>query len=164
MKTLCLIRHAKSSWNDVYVEDFERLLNNRGLQDAPEMGRRLMQTGFRPDLIVSSPAFRAMSTARRISRELAYNIEQIVADMRIYDAPLNRLIEVVQNLPDEANTIVLVGHNPGMHKLAHHLTGAAPDEFPTCAVFAIQFDFNSWSNLSPLCGKLRFYDFPKSSE
>jgi phosphohistidine phosphatase len=164
MKTLCLIRHAKSSWNDEYVEDFERLLNQRGLNDAPEMGKRLMQIGFRPDLVVSSPAFRAMSTARRIARELAYDAQQIVADTRIYDASLNRLIEVVQGLPDEADTIALIGHNPGMHRLGHHLTGMAPEEFPTCAVFMIDFTVSTWSDVSPLCGELKFYDFPKSSE
>ena len=164
MKTLCLIRHAKSSWNDEYVEDFERLLNQRGLNDAPEMGKRLMQFGFRPDLIMSSPAFRAMSTARRISRELAYDTQQIVADSRIYDASLHRLIDLVQGLPDEAQAVAMVGHNPGMQHLAQYLTGLAPDEFPTCAVFAIRFDLTAWSAITPLCGKLLFYDFPKSSE
>jgi len=164
MKTLCLIRHAKSSWNDEYVEDFERVLNSRGLSDAPEMGRRLMQRGYQPDLIVSSSAFRAMSTARRIARELAYDPQQIVADSRIYEASLSRLFEIVQSMPDEVNALALVGHNPGLHYLAQHLTGAAPDEFPTCAVFAIRFDLASWSAITPLCGKLLFYDFPKSSE
>lgn len=164
MKTLCLIRHAKSSWNDEYVEDFERLLNARGLTDAPEMGRRLMQRGFQPSLILSSPAFRAMSTARRIARELAYDTQQIVADSRIYVAPANRLFELIQAMPDDVHTLALVGHNPGMHHLANYLTGVAPDEFPTCAVFAIRFELISWREITPLCGKLLFYDFPKSSE
>lgn len=164
MKTLCLIRHAKSSWNDEYVEDFERLLNARGLTDAPEMGRRLMQRGFQPSLILSSPAFRAMSTARRISRELAYEPGEIVAETCIYDASLSRLIDLVHELPDAHHKIALVGHNPGMHKLAHHFTGQAPVEFPTCAVFAIRFELTAWSAITPLCGKLLFYDFPKSSE
>ena len=164
MKTLCLIRHAKSSWNDDYAEDFERLLNSRGMTDAPEMGKRLMQLGIRPSLMISSPAFRAMSTARRIARELAYDTEQIVADTRIYDASLQRLVDLVQGLPDEVETVVMVGHNPGMHKLAHHLTGMGPEEFPTCAVFAVRFDISSWIDLTPHSGKLLFYDFPKSSE
>ena len=164
MKTLCLIRHAKSSWNDEYVEDFERLLNQRGLNDAPEMGKRLMQFGFRPDLIMSSPAFRAMSTARRISRELAYEPGEIVAETCIYDASLSRLIDLVHELPDAHHKIALVGHNPGMHKLAHHFTGQAPVEFPTCAVFLMTFNIISWGEASALSGTLTFYDFPKNSE
>lgn len=164
MKSLCLIRHAKSSWNDEYVEDFERLLNHRGLQDAPEMGARLMSQGFKPERIISSPAFRALATARRIARELTFDSDEIITDMRIYDAPVGNLLALIREIPDDINQIALIGHNPGIHKLSQFLTSTAPVEYPTCAVYWMQFGFNRWREISPLSGELIYYDYPKNKE
>lgn len=163
MKSICLIRHAKSSWDDEQAEDFERLLNARGREDAPKMGQRLFASGFKPQLIISSPAFRASSTARRLSRELAYNTGEIVYERRIYDAHLNTLINCIHEIPDSIRQVALVGHNPGMHQLSEWLTNQSIGEFPTCAVAWIDFSIKSWKEINAGAGVLKLYDYPKKN-
>lgn len=163
MKSLCLIRHAKSSWAEESTEDFERLLNDRGFNDAPKMGQRLFEAGFKPDLIISSPAFRAISTARRFSRELAYDPDFIVADMRIYDAHESTLVDLIKNIPNQYKSVALFGHNPGMHQLTHFFAPNGPQEFPTCAVAWLDFSVESWKDITSGNGKLHFYDYPKNN-
>jgi phosphohistidine phosphatase len=163
MKSLCLIRHAKSSWAEENTEDFERLLNERGQSDAPKMGRKLFESGFRPDLIISSPAFRAISTARRFSRELAYDPDSIVADMRIYDARESALLDLIHHIPDNYNQVILFGHNPGLHQISNYLVPVGPAEFPTCAIAWLDFSVESWKDITSRKGKLHYYDYPKNN-
>lgn len=162
MKSLCLIRHAKSSWAEENTEDFERLLNDRGSNDAPKMGRKLFEAGFKPDLIISSPAFRAISTARRFSRELAYDPDFIVADMRIYDAHESTLLDLIRHIPEQYKKAVLFGHNPALHQLTHFFTSNGPIEFPTCAVAWLDFNIENWKDINAGNGKLKYYDYPKN--
>ncbi len=163
MKSLCLIRHAKSSWAEENTEDFERLLNERGYSDAPKMGRKLFESGFKPDLIISSPAFRAISTARRFSRELTYEPDLIVTDMRIYDARESTLVDLIRQIPDEFNKVALFGHNPGLHQISNYLVPVGPAEFPTCAIAWLDFSIQSWKDITAGNGKLYYYDYPKNN-
>jgi len=146
-KTIILVRHAKSSWADEQLEDFERPLNERGLKDAPFMGQKLHEKGISPDLIISSPAFRAISTARRIGRELAYDLKSIRCESAIYEASNNQLVELIRQLPNDLDTIMLVGHNPGMHELCYYLTLKLPEDFPTCAVAILKLETNLWKEV-----------------
>jgi phosphohistidine phosphatase len=162
MKTLCLIRHAKSSWDDPELEDFERPLNDRGLRDSPIMGKRLFEYGFRPDKIISSPAFRAQSTARRISRELAYPTHEIACNTAIYEASLNTLVSMLRSLNNDWNHVMLVGHNPGMHELVHYLMLKRPEDFPTCAIAVLQLEIEQWQDLRQGAALQLHFDYPKS--
>jgi phosphohistidine phosphatase len=146
MKTLFLVRHAKSSRDDPALSDKERPLNDRGMRDAVRMGERLARQGVKPDLIVSSPARRALATAEIIARKLDYKVKDIVVDERLYAAALDDLLEVIQEFGDKPNRVMLFGHNPEMTELAHRLSSKIA-AMPTCAVAEFSFDTKSWSNV-----------------
>src|SRR5215470_8706335 len=112
MKTLYLVRHAKSSRDDPSLPDKERPLNKRGRRDAPRMGERLAKRDVKPDLILSSPAVRALATAEIVSRKLGYAIKDIVVDERLYGADPNDLLDVIHELGEKPKRVMLFGHNP----------------------------------------------------
>jgi phosphohistidine phosphatase len=146
MKTLFLVRHAKSSRDDPALPDKERPLNDRGMRDAPRMGERLAKQGVKPDLIVSSPARRALATAEIIAKKLDYKVKDIVVEERLYAAALDDLLEVIQEFSDKPNRVMLFGHNPEMTELAHRLSSKIA-AMPTCAVAEFSFDTKSWSSV-----------------
>lgn len=159
MKTLFLLRHAKSSWKDAMLADFERPLNGRGLKAAPLIGRYLRRKKIRPDLILSSPAERARQTtalvmeAAKLSAELRY-------DERIYEASAGRLLEIISQIEESASTVLLVGHNPGMEELLAHLTGES-QTMPTAALAEISLDIDKWSKARERSGRLEWMVKPK---
>lgn len=161
MKTLTLIRHAKSDWDDANLTDFDRPLNSRGKKDAPEMGRELAERDFMPDQIITSPAKRAMSTAKRIAKAIEFPKDAIQTDERIYEASLATLMEIVNELDDAADHVALIGHNPGLTELGNHLTGDDIANLPTCSVLSISFDVDSWNEVWEDSGQVDFYDDPK---
>jgi phosphohistidine phosphatase len=146
MKTLFLIRHAKSSWDDPALADKDRPLNDRGKRDAPKVGERLAKAGAKPDLILSSPAKRALTTAEIIARRLGYKRKNIVVDDRLYAVESEVLLDVIRRLDDEADCVMLFGHNPELTELAHRLS-AKISQMPTCAVAEFTFDVKSWSRI-----------------
>ncbi len=146
MKTLILVRHAKSSWGDGSLMDKNRPLDERGKHDAPEMGRRLAKRDLKPDLIMSSPAKRALATARLLAKELDYEPQKIVMDESLYAVTAADLLDMIRNLDDGTQTVMLVGHNPELTELAHALS-APVDRLPTCAVVEFRFDTTSWSDV-----------------
>lgn len=160
MKRLFIIRHAKSSWRDSNLTDFDRPLNLRGQNDAPFMGEQLRLKEIRPDLILSSPAIRAKSTAQVIGGKLAYT-EEIVFDRDIYEATLNTLLTVVNNIDNEYETVFLFGHNPGFTHLVEYLSNEIIGNLPTCGVVGIAFDFDDWAMISSNTGNVFLYDYPK---
>ncbi len=163
MKTLYLVRHAKSSWEFPHLSDYERPLNNRGKKDAPEMGRRLRGRGILPGCFVSSPALRAHETSLLVSREINFPESEIVFMEQIYSADVPDLLAVIDSFPQEASSAFLVGHNPGMTSLAEYLTGTPVGNLPTCGVACIEFGpaVCSWSQVSRGPGRLAFLDYPK---
>lgn len=161
MKRLILVRHAKSSWKDASLADFDRPLNKRGKQDAPMMGQRLADRGIVPDCIVSSPAKRARRTARSVAEALDYPEEDILFEETIYEAGIPDLLWVVRDLDDSDDEVVLVGHNPGFTDLCNLLSGEAIPNLPTCAVACIAFALCSWDQIGPQTGELVFFDYPK---
>lgn len=124
---LILMRHAKSDWHTAAGRDFDRPLNQRGLRDAPRMGRWLAGQGLIPDKIVSSPAMRARQTVLAVAEELGYARERIIWNDGIYEAPLDNLLNVVRQTAAECRSLLLVGHNPGFDALACYLTETAWD-------------------------------------
>lgn len=161
-KTLYLVRHAKSSWRDASLTDRERPLNRRGRESAPEMGRRLAEQGHQPDLIISSPARRAFSTAKKIAKALAYDKSEIVIDEKLYFSGSGSMVSMLENLDDRYQSVMIVGHNPAMTSLLNILSEAPVDNMPTCAVAVLAFDMDSWSELDVTNGELLAYDFPKN--
>ena len=164
MKRLYLVRHAKSSWSDPAVADRHRELNKRGKRDAPEMGRRLNKKGVVPDLMVSSPATRAVKTARKLADALGIPRKKIVQEEAIYSEGCDGILEVIRGLDDASQCVMVVGHNPDVTLLPDILCGHSVDNVPTCGVFCIEFDARSWSEVLAGTGRLILYDFPKKPE
>ncbi|MBO9345442.1 MAG: histidine phosphatase family protein [Chloroflexi bacterium] len=146
MKILYLIRHAKSSWDDPTLADHDRPLNERGKRDAPKMGERLAQRGVKADLIISSSAVRALTTAQTIAEKIGYDQARIVADRRLYGAQVSALLYLIQELDDQHARVMLFGHNPEFTDLARFF-GCEIDELPTCAVVEMTFEVDHWSEV-----------------
>ena len=162
MKTLFLIRHAKSSWDDPALADKDRPLNDRGKRDAPKMGERLAKRGVKPDLILSSPAVRALTTAEIIAKKLDYKRKNIVVDDRLYAVAADDLLDVIRQLDDKLERVMLIGHNPELTELAHRFSGKIT-HLPTCAVAEFTFDAKSWSNVGKDEPAKVALDYPKRS-
>ena len=162
MKTLFLIRHAKSSWDDTALPDKDRPLNDRGRRDAPKMGERLAKRDVKPDLILSSPAMRALKTAEIIAKKLDYKRKDIVVDDRLYAVGADDLLDVIHKLGDKLERVMLFGHNPELTELAHRLSSKIT-HMPTCAVAEFTFDAKSWSNIGKVKPAKVALDYPKRS-
>ncbi|MGH1366702.1 MAG: SixA phosphatase family protein [Calditrichia bacterium] len=161
MKTLYLIRHAKSSWKNEKLSDFDRPLNNRGLRDAPFMGQRLANYRVSPGIILSSPAMRAIETATTIASEVGYPKDAIQRITSLYLASLNTLLETVNEIDDKHESAFIFGHNPGMTMFANFLTTYAIDNVPTCGVVCVLFEVDSWKDVAENRGSLSFFDYPR---
>lgn len=159
MKKLFIIRHGKSDWSDPSLEDFDRPLNKRGLKNSSFMGKVLRKDEVVPDLILSSPAKRAYTTAKLIAKEIKYK-EKIVLDKDIYEADYQTLVDILREVNDKNKTVFIVGHNPGFSDLADFLCGLDKD-IPTCAIVEIEFNTRSWENISIDNASLISYDYPK---
>ena len=159
MKRLFILRHAKSSWTDIDLADFDRPLNDRGLQAAPFMGRYIAEQGYMPDAIVSSPAKRARETAELVKENSGF-VPDIRFDERIYEASPNTLREVVSEVPDEVNSAMIVGHNPGVEGFIRYLTGQI-EPMPTAALAVMELDIDSWAKIDHLCGRVLAVMRPK---
>ena len=161
MRILTLVRHAKSSRDYPELSDFERPLNPRGRKDAPLIAARLRKADIKPDLLVSSPATRAIATARLFAEELNLHLDEIVLNPHIYEASAWTLMHIVRSLPPEAQDVMLFGHNPGISNFAHDLAKCEFAELPTCAVVRIELPAKVWSLIQPGSGKVLRYETPK---
>ncbi|MDQ1142289.1 SixA phosphatase family protein [Pedobacter agri] len=161
-KQLLLVRHGKSDWGNLDLKDFDRPLNKRGKENAPEMAERLVQRGFKFDLIVSSPAKRAKSTANFFAE--AYQVDDIRYEESIYEANTTALLKVINGLDDSADTVIMFGHNPGFTDLANELSDADIYNIPTAGMVFMSFPFDSWKMVSRGTGELVFFDYPKNSD
>jgi len=159
MRTLILVRHAKSDWEQG-KPDFERNLNKRGEQDAPMMGRLLSSYGIKPDLLISSPAKRALSTAKHFSKMLEFKPE-ITLHPDLYDSGIGSYLSVIQQIEDNNTEVVLFGHNPMIEGLAALLCGTSnPVTVPTCGVLGFEVS-GVWSDISPENARLKFFVIPR---
>jgi phosphohistidine phosphatase len=161
MKRLYLTRHSKSSWKNPGLSDFERPLNKRGKRDAPFMGRLLAERGIIPQLIISSPAKRALKSATIIAEEVEYPQEDIITHAAIYDASVVDLLEIVRDIDDCYHEVMLFGHNPGMTNLVNYLSDFDLDNLPTSGIVCIDFDEQAWQAISRHSGEMVFFEYPK---
>jgi phosphohistidine phosphatase len=160
MKTLYLIRHAKASRDDPSLDDRDRPLAERGQRDAPKMGRRLAKRGAKPDLVLSSPAARALTTAQLVVDELGYKRDRIVVDERIYAAQPEALLDIIAGLDDGLSSVMMFGHNPEFSELAQSFTDEIGD-MPTCGAAELIFGVAHWTELDAGTLSSFVFDYPK---
>lgn len=161
MKYLYLIRHAKSSWSDPSLSDFDRPLNKRGKRDAPFMGGRMASFAQRPEMIVSSPAKRARTTARIIGTHIGFSKKEITLVKKLYTFSSEPLLEAIRKTEDSISILALVGHNHGLTECAELLTSKLLGNVPTCGIVLIEFPLLSWNMVEAGKGKLLLFDYPK---
>ena len=166
MKTLYVIRHAKSSWAHPEQADMDRGLNERGKRDAPRMGRKLKEKDVRPHLMLSSPARRAFSTAKRIAVVLDYPKEKIKTDRLLYHADEETILSVVQTISDKCDDVVIFGHNPGLTEFVNSIADKEVyiDNIPTCGIAAFKLPIESWKAATWRCASLLFFEYPKKTQ
>jgi phosphohistidine phosphatase len=159
MKTLLLLRHAKSDWGDSSLRDFDRPLAARGERDAPRIGKALRKRGVRPDAIVSSPAARARATIQAVKHSAKLDGE-IRFDETVYGATSAELMKLIRRLPAECACALLVGHNPGFEDLVDRLSGSH-ERMPTAALACIEFSVDQWNDIEDRTGRLVWLLTPK---
>jgi phosphohistidine phosphatase len=164
MKTIYLVRHAKSDWGNANTGDFDRTLNARGMKAAPFMAALLKKKGILPDLIISSPATRALTTAELFCDTLDYPAEKIKPRIEVYRGGVLDLLKIVQQIPDTCESAMLFGHNPTLTEFSNLLAGSYIENVATCGVVKIELDIESWKSANPDGGKLAWYDFPKKHQ
>ena len=162
MKTIILVRHAKSSWDDFSLKDEERPLTDRGKKNAPDMAKRLLKKKIPIDAILSSPAKRAKSTAEYFAKEYDIPKKKIYLIPELYMASNEAFVKTIRNAPEKADSIALFSHNNGITQFANALSETRIDHMPTCSVFAVKADIDSWQQFEPGKNEFYFFDYPKS--
>lgn len=162
-KTLILVRHAKSDWSIPGQKDFDRSLNERGHRDAPRMAQLLLEKQILIDAVITSTATRAKLTAEYFNEQLFKGQKELIENENLYEASARVWMNEVCALSNGLNTVLMVGHNPGISYFAEYLTKSELGEIPTCAIVGISFEIESWSEVSGATGNLLFYDYPKNN-
>ena len=162
MRTLYLLRHAKSSWKDETLRDFDRPLKRRGRKAAEQMGQVLAEEKLKSPLVISSPAVRARETTELVLESAEFKVKPRFEE-RIYEADVPTLRDVVHSIPDSSEVAIMVGHNPGFENLLGYLTGDHR-HMPTCALAKIEFDVANWSEVSEESGRLEVFVTPRELE
>lgn len=161
MKTIILIRHAKSSWKNKDLKDAERPLKKRGVEDANTMARVLKEKNAGIQKLISSPAERALTTAKTFAGALGMNPAEIVVDDHLYLESKNKLLMLIHGLDEKINTVAIVSHNPGLTNLANFLTTEEIDNIPTSGIVAISFETDWWNGVDKNKGKMIYFEYPK---
>ena len=162
MKTLLLIRHAKSSWNDIGLSDFERPLNERGKHDAPLMAKKVKSKKIDIDAFVSSPAKRAKKTAEFFMAEFVAKEKKLTLIPSLYEASVEKYYDAIENLKDKDDTVALFAHNPGITDFINSLDCTPVYDMPTCAVYAIQIKTKNWKKFREAKKEFLFFEYPKN--
>jgi len=160
-KILILVRHAKSSWDDPSLSDFERPLNERGKKDAPEMAKRLSSKKIRIDAFVSSPAKRARQTCKYFTKEFDPKRKNIVQEPKLYEAGEQNFYEVIEGFKNKWDSVAIFSHNPGISSFANSLTEDRIDDMPTCGVLAVKVETDKWKEFRTAKKEFLFFDYPK---
>ncbi|MEI8032451.1 MAG: histidine phosphatase family protein [Chlorobiaceae bacterium] len=163
MKTIYLVRHAKSGWDSANTSDFDRPLSDRGRKSAPRMAELLKGMGVLPEMIISSPAKRAITTAEIFSRALDYPEESILSLLEVYHGGTDDLLAVVRKIPAGCATAMLFGHNPTITDFAGLLAGKMMATMDPCGIARIDMDIDSWEDAGSAKGRLVWHDSPKES-
>lgn len=158
---LFLCRHAKSSWSEPGLADKERPLNERGKNDAPLMGNILKNKQEFPDLIISSPAKRALKTAKIIAEKLDYKTKNIEINKNLYMAGINEFIDVISHINKEHKNVMLFSHNYGITDFANYISNSDIQNIPTCGIVKISFVIKNWQEIQNTKGNLQYFIYPK---
>lgn len=161
-KQLILIRHAKSSWADFSIKDFDRPLNERGKKDAPVMAKRLLDKKITIDAFISSPAKRARKTAEYFAAEYELPKKEIIFIDELYLATPAVFTDVISKVSDQYDTIAVFSHNNGITDYANTLTDTRIDEMPTCSIFAVKAEVKNWNAFADAKKEFWFFDYPKA--
>lgn len=162
MKSVILIRHAKSSWDGAGLSDFDRPLNERGKEDAPKMAKRLLDKGVTIGAFISSPAKRAKKTASLFIAEYGGSKSEIILIPELYHAGPEAFYTAIAHAPENAGCIALFSHNPGITEFVNMLTDVKIDDMPTCAIFAVKTDIQQWSKFRDAGKQFWFFDYPRA--
>ena len=161
MKTLYLIRHAKSDWGNDSLKDIDRHLSTRGYSDAYLLSKQLAEKPEKPELIISSPAIRAFSTAQIFSRAWNIKPEAIQLNSELYEATTDNILKQLKKIDDRNHCVAVFGHNPGFTSLFNELTEQYLDNLPTCGIVCVEFKIDSWKKIIPKSGTNKLTLFPK---
>ncbi len=162
MKTLYLVRHAKSSWDDPSLSDFDRPLNKRGERNAPNMAKRLKERNVLPDMLLSSPANRALTTCKVFARILGFDKEKIETNRSLYHAGEDSILNIIRKTPPFVKTLFVFGHNPGFTDFANELMNERISNIPTSGIVGCTLPIESWGEIDWGKGKMFLFDFPKN--
>jgi phosphohistidine phosphatase len=162
MKTILIVRHAKSSWENFTVSDYERPLNERGQKNAPEMASRVLKKGVKADVLLSSPARRAHTTAKLFAVVWKMDPSRITIVTDLYNPSHEAFVNTILTAPDTAETIALFSHNPVITEFANSLSKKKIEHMPTCSVFAVKADIKLWSDFEVGNSEFFFFDTPKA--
>lgn len=163
MKKLYIVRHAKSDWDSPLTPDFDRSLNERGFKNALQIGEFLRKSSISAQLIISSPALRAITTAQLIAKEINYSPEKILQEPNFYNFNTDgdNVLETLAKLPNHTQSVMVFGHNDTFSMLANRLTHQKVKHMPTCSVVAITFNTNTWESIFEANSILDFFITPK---
>ena len=161
MKTLFLIRHAKSSWKTLNISDKDRPLNKRGMKDAPEMAQRLLEKGFTIDTIICSSANRTLSTAQLFAKVFHLKQEQMEIKPELYDSEAKVYYRLISQIENTKKSVAIIGHNPEISDFVNSLNSVTIDNIPTCGIVAIEIEGEDWSQFESASKSFLFFDFPK---
>ena len=157
MKKIFFLRHAKSSWSDFSLKDFDRPLSTRGIQDAELMGNYFQTKKINLDVVISSPSKRTKET---LDHFFSNSIPKIEYDKSLYHAHLEDILGAIKVLFENVNTIMIVGHNPSMHEVTEFLSGSFLPKYPTCGLAALNFE-SEWKNVNAKSCELDFFKMPR---
>ena len=161
VKDVCFVRHAKSSWDQPGMDDFDRPLDARGLKDAPMMAAKMRELGLKPDLIITSGAKRAQSTAEFFRKEFDLPKDKFLVRNELYEASAEQVYEVLRSAPDTASFVFIFGHNPTFTWVANHISGVNIDNVPTCGVVHVQMILAHWKKFKPEYAGFIGFHYPK---
>ena len=161
MKTIYLIRHAKSSWENHNLSDFERPLNKRGMNDTEKIGQKLNQLNFNPEKIIASTSARTTATIQLLCEHTNYNFKNVAFNSTLYHPSRENFMQILEDLPDELESVALVSHNYGISEFADYLTENFMEAMPTCAVVCIELEIDSWKEIVRGLGAKKWYIYPK---
>jgi phosphohistidine phosphatase len=161
MRTIYLIRHAKSSWDSPEIRDFDRPLNHRGIKDAAEMAELLVIKGVKPDLLVSSPAKRALTTASTFAEAFHLKEDEIAQNTDIYESNPLTILKIIRQWPDDASIVLIFGHNPTFTEVANYFARQYIDNIPTCGIVQVESTALSWREVDEKNSRVKSTYFPK---
>ncbi len=163
MKTLTIVRHGKSSWDYSDVNDIDRPLKVRGINDAYTMAQRLDSARYKTDFVISSPASRAINTALIFCRVLNIPDEKIMLNSELFHAGVDEIMEIIYGVEDQIRSVMIFGHNPGFTLLANHLSTLSIPNVPTTGLVNLEFECQKWNQIDKTNCKTQYFDYPKNN-